>query len=356
MELILALPILLAIITFVNFFTIRNPLETLEISQSVSVLVPLRNESNNVKALVDSLKNQQFLNNVEFILLDDNSEDSTYQLLVDASLGLKNFHIIKGSLLPPGWIGKSWALHQALEVARGEIIISVDADVRLKPDAISKSISLMNSAGLDFMSPYPRQLALTVGEKLIQPLLQWSWMSTVFLRFAEQSTFTSMAVANGQFFIVRRTALETAGGYESVKGAVLDDIFLARRLVASGANGVVVNGANIAECRMYASWSEIEAGYGKSLRFAFGSTFGAISVAVFLFLTGIAPLILIINNSIIGLIAYLLIVRSRLMSAIKSRGRLIYSFLHPVSSALLIYLITYSYLMRREIQWKGRTL
>ncbi|CAB4862056.1 MAG: glycosyltransferase [Actinobacteria bacterium] len=356
MELILVLPTFLVIITFINFFTIRNPSETAEIAESVSVLVPLRNESNNVIALVDSLKNQRLLKNVEFIFLDDNSEDLTYQFLEDAVSGLKNFHIIKGSLLPPGWIGKSWALHQSLEVARGEIIISVDADVRLKPDAISKSISLMNSTGLDFMSPYPRQLAFTVGEKLIQPLLQWSWMSTVLLRIAERTSFSSMAVANGQFFIARRSALDVAGGYESVKSAVLDDVFLARRLVASGARGVVVNGADIAECRMYASWNEIEAGYGKSLRFAFGSTLGAISVAVFLFLTGIAPLIFIMTNARIGLLAYLLIVLSRLMSAFKSKGRLSYSFLHPASSALLIYLIAYSFLMRREIQWKGRTL
>ena len=356
MEWFLVLPALLLLTTVTNFFTIRNPLSTTAISESVSVLVPLRNESSNVNGLINSLNAQNVLTNVEFILLDDNSDDQTLKLLKESTSGLSNFHIIEGSQLPSGWIGKSWALQQLLDISKGEIIVSVDGDVRLKPDAISKSISLMKSSSLDFISPYPRQLALTFAENLIQPLLQWSWMSTVLLRVAERVSFSSMAVANGQFFVVKRSALKIAGGYESVKSAVLDDVFLARTLVASGAHGVVINGADIAECRMYASWNEIKAGYGKSLRYAFGTKFGAFLAAVFLFSTGILPLILIVTSPSFGLSAYLLIVFSRLLSALKSKGRLIYAFFHPLSSALLVYLIAYSFFNHKKIQWKGRPL
>ena len=353
---LIALPTVLLLISISNFFTIRTPRADSEIKASVSVIVPLRNEAENVTELVQSLLAQKSLKSVEFIFLDDNSEDDTLKLLRLAASGSATMQIIKGAPLPPGWIGKVWALHQLMAASNGDIIVSIDADVRITPDAISRSITLMKSSGLDFLSPYPRQIAKTLGERLIQPLLQWSWMTTLQLRIAERGSFSSMAVANGQFFLVRRDALIASGGYEGVKSAVLDDLFLARALVKSGSHGVVVNGAQIAQCRMYTSWSEIKAGYGKSLRYAFGSTFGSLCAVFFIFLTGIAPLLFALTGSLWGWLAFALIVSTRILSAIRSRTRPIDSLFHPISSTLLIYLIVYSHLMRGEITWKGRAI
>lgn len=353
---LIALPTVLLLISIINFFTIRSPRADSEIVDSVSVIVPLRNEAENVSGLVQSLLSQKSLKSVEFIFLDDNSEDETLELLRLAVSGNTNMQIIKGLPLPSGWIGKSWALHQLLTASKGEIIVSIDADVRITPDAISRSITLMKSSALDFLSPYPRQIAKTLGERLIQPLLQWSWMTTLILAIAERASFSSMAVANGQFFIVRKDALVLAGGYESVKAAVLDDVFLARELVRSGAHGVVINGADIAQCRMYTSWSEIKAGFGKSLHYAFGSSFGSLCAILFIFLTGIAPLVFALTGSVWGWLAFVLIAGTRILNAIRSRSRIIDSLFHPISSTLLIYLIIYSYLMRGEISWKGRAI
>jgi hypothetical protein len=228
--------------------------------------------------------------------------------------------------------------------------------VRLTNDAINKSVTLLRTTQLDFLSPYPRQIARTFGERLIQPLLQWSWLTTVPLRFAEGSGQKSMAVANGQFFVVRRSALDSIGGYQSVKHAVIDDVFLARELIATGASGTVVNGSDIAETRMYASWSEIKAGYGKSLSKAFGSLAGAVFVSAFLIATSIAPLILGLLGNPYGWVGFAAIVGTRVLSAAKSRGNLLDSVLHPISIAALIYLIVYSYLVRGTVTWKGRTV
>ena len=344
------------IISLINFFTILRPNLASEITEFVSVIVPLRNEAENISGLVSSLLSQNSLTNVEYLFLNDNSEDNSFDLLVSALSHHTNAKVIQGSPMPPGWIGKTWALEQLLELSKGEIIVSIDADVRLAPDAINKSITLMKSRELDFLSPYPRQITSTVGERLIQPLLQWSWMSTLLLGIAEKASFSSMAVANGQFFIVRRKALLLVGGYESVKADVLDDVFLARRLLKTGSHGVVVNGASIAECRMYSSWSEIEAGYGKSLRHAFGSPFGSLCAIFFIFLTGIAPLLFALMGSAWGWLAFAFIVGTRMMSASRARTRIIDSLFHPISSTLLIYLIFYSYLMRGDIKWKGRNV
>ena len=357
MDYLLTIPSsLILFISLINFLTIRNPNKATQIQESISVVVPLRNEATNVAELIDSLRAQKNLAHVEYLLLDDNSEDQTLTLLHQHTSGLSNFHTLNGSELPQGWIGKTWALQQLFEKATGEIIVSVDADVRLVPDAISAAVTLLKETQLDFLSPYPSQLTHSWSERLIQPLLQWSWMSTVILRIAEKSSISSMVVANGQFFVVRRAALAQVGGYKSVSNKVLDDVELARTLVKQGSHGCVANGASIASTRMYSSWGEIQAGYGKSLHAAFGSVFGSALAITFLFLTGIAPLIAGITGSYVAWYAYSAVTLTRAMSSIKTGKNGVDAFLHPISSALLIYLIIYSWLMRGQVQWKGRTL
>jgi cellulose synthase/poly-beta-1,6-N-acetylglucosamine synthase-like glycosyltransferase len=354
MILFFLLPLILLTIAAVNFVQIRTPQRTSELTQSIGVIVPMRNEAENVEGLVATLAAQE--GSFHFYLLDDNSEDQTFELLQRFTQADSRFTVIKGAVLKDKWIGKTWALQQLFEEAKEEILVSIDADVRLSNDAVNKAVTALNSARLDFVSPYPRQIAQSFAERLIQPLLQWSWLTTVPLRYAESSGQKSMAVANGQFFVVRRSALVSIGGYQSVKHAVIDDVFLARELVKNGSSGTVINGSEIAETRMYASWSEIKAGYGKSLNQAFGSIVGAAFVVVFLIATCIAPLLLGLLGNPYGWLGFAAIVGTRVLSAIKSRGSELDSLLHPISVVALIYLIVYSYLRRGSIQWKGRTV
>ena len=354
MILFFLLPLILLTIAAVNFAQIRTPNKVSELQDSVGVMVPMRNEAENVEGVIATLASQE--GDLHFYLLDDNSEDQTYELLQRFTEGDERFTVIQGVPLADGWIGKTWALQQLFEASSEEVLVSIDADVRLSNDAINKAVTALQSARLDFISPYPRQIARSFGERLIQPLLQWSWLTTVPLRYAESSGQKSMAVANGQFFVVRRASLETVGGYQSVKNAVIDDVFLARELIKSGSSGTVINGSEIAETRMYASWGEIEAGYGKSLNKAFGSIFGAVFAIVFLFVTSIAPLILGFLGNPYGWLGFAAIVGTRVLSAIKSRGRVLDSVLHPISVVALIYLIVYSYLVRKTVMWKGRTV
>jgi len=354
MILFFLLPLILLTIGAVNFLQIRTPKRTSELSQTIGVIVPMRNEAENVEGVVATLAAQE--GSLHFYLLDDNSEDQTFELLQRFTQADSRFTVIKGAVLNDTWIGKTWALQQLFDASNEEILVSIDADVRLSNDAINKAVSALNSSRLDFVSPYPRQIAQSFAERLIQPLLQWSWLTTVPLRYAESSGQQSMAVANGQFFVVRRSALAAIGGYQSVKHAVIDDVFLARELVKSGSSGTVINGSDIAQTRMYASWSEIKAGYGKSLNQAFGSIVGAIFVVVFLIATCIAPLLLGLLGNPYGWLGFAAIVGTRVLSAIKSRGRVLDSVLHPISVLALVYLIVYSYLRRGSIQWKGRTV
>jgi hypothetical protein len=154
---------------------------------------------------------------------------------------------------------------------------------------------------------------------MVQPLLQWSWLSTLILKVTMRSTNPAFAVANGQFFIVRRSALSS---YQEVSNKVLDDMELARVLLRNGHKGSVVNGGDIAQCHMYSSFPELRAGYAKSLWKAFGSMGGSIIAIAFILASGVVPIILILMGSLWGWIAFELIVLSRVISASVSHGKI----------------------------------
>jgi len=84
------------ILSLINFITIRKPLTDSEIYDFVSVIVPLRNEEKNVVDLIENLNSQSSLVNVEFIILDDNSDDSTFDLVKAAIEKRPNFRLIQG--------------------------------------------------------------------------------------------------------------------------------------------------------------------------------------------------------------------------------------------------------------------
>ena len=202
-----------------------------------------------------------------------------------------------GRPLPPGWLGKPHACHQLARAARvSDVLVFVDADVQLAPHAVRAAVGLLDRHALDFVSPYPRQLAGSVAERIVQPLLQWSWLTFLPLRLAEHARRPSMAVANGQFLAVRRAAYERAGGHAAVRAAVLDDVALARELRRHGARGGVVDGTGLGACRMYDGWVDLRDGYAKSLWAAFGSEPGAMAVLVLLVVMYLVPPIAMVRG------------------------------------------------------------
>jgi len=356
LEISLVLCLLALLLTLINSFSVITPKDAQQINQKISVLVPLRDEEDNAVAIIQTLAAQENLSDVEFLILNDASTDNTYELVKATASNDARFKVMQGKSLPQGWLGKPWALAQLSESAKGEILICIDADVRLAVNGIAAAITAMDQSKCDFFSPYPHQVARTFTERMIQPLLQWSWLSSVPLAIAKRSTNSAFAVANGQFFVVRKSALEKSGGYDSIKSEVLDDMQMARVLLRNKFRGTVGNGALIAQCHMYSSWSELRNGYAKSLWKGFGGPFGSLLAISLLALTGIVPLVSAARGSPFGWFAFEAILLSRLISARITRSNLFDSLLHPISAALLIYLITYSWLMRGRIQWKGRTV
>lgn len=351
----LVINVFLCAMALLNLATIIRPKVSGKSALSFSILVPCRNEAVNVSELVGSLAALDHPD-YEVIFIDDNSSDGTSEMLHQAIANNQHMKVVSAEALPSDWMGKPWALSQGLTHAKNEFIVTVDADVRLVPSALSAMDATLRATESDFLSPYPAQEAQTFSERLVQPLLQWSWMTTVPLRHAMQSSRTSLAVANGQFFIIRKSALIQAGGFAAIKKSVLDDIDLARALMRSGYKGGVCDGSTIASTRMYSSFSEIRAGYGKSLATGFGGLYGSIAVAILVALSGIVPFLFSFGGSTVATISLLLVIASRFISAIAFRSLLIDALLHPISALIFIYLLFYSNFYGSTITWKDRPL
>ena len=315
----------------------------------VSVLVPARNEAATIAACVDALRGPY-----EVLVLDDESRDGTGDLARQAGA-----RVLPGAPVPPGWLGKPWACAQLAAAAdpAAEVLVFVDADVEVRAGAVAAAVRLLLDTGLDIVCPFPRQLAGTPAERLVQPLLQWSWLTTLPLRAAEHSTRPSLTAACGQLVVIRRAALERAGGFAAVRTAALDDVALVRAVKAAGGRGGVVDGTDLATCRMYTDWATLRDGYGKSLWSAFGSEPAAVAAVGTLALAWVVPPAAALFGSRVGAAGYAAGVAGRVITARRTGGRALPDALaHPASIVALAWLTARSSVLHRRgvLRWKDR--
>lgn len=352
---------LLSGLALVNLRTMLRPTksELPTVTASVEVLIPARNESANIHACVSSALNQIGLLNLRVTVLDDASTDDTPAQL--AQLKDARLQVITGAEeLPEGWLGKPWACERLAKQSVAEYLVFIDADVRLAPNAIASSIDILQRSNMAFVSPYPKQETTTLLTRLIQPLLQWSWLSTVPLKLAQKTTRKSLAVANGQFIVCRRADYLQAGGHESVRDQVLDDLMLLRSFYEHGLTGTVADGTKLASCRMYTNDRELVAGYTKSLWQAFSGAMGSLLTNIFLLTVYTVPLLgLLTADWQIALIALIGASYGRFIVAVRTgQRRFPEVFTHSIAIAVFAGLNALSWV--RHLQgtnsWKGRAL
>jgi hypothetical protein len=333
----------------VNARLLRRPTAT-STSRRVAVLLPLRDEAARVEPCLRSLLSQEGVD-LEVVVLDDGSRDGTADVVRRIADGDPRVRLLSGALLPAGWLGKPHACQQLADAAaaRSEVLLFVDGDVVLAPGAVAATVALLDDSGLDLVSPYPRQEA-PGATALVQPLLQWSWLTFVPLRLAERGG-APLAVANGQLLAVRREAYDRAGGHAAVRSDVVEDVALLRAVVRSGGRGTVVDGTDLAVTRMYGSWHELVDGYAKSL---WTVPLPALALLAGLYL---APPLAALRGSRAGALGYAAGVAGRVVAARRTGGRALPDALvHPASVAALLWLSARSRRAHRrgELRWKGR--
>ncbi|SDT63909.1 glycosyltransferase [Actinoplanes derwentensis] len=342
--------LLLTAHTLVNALLLRRPERDRTTHERVAVLLPLRDEADRVTSCLHALLAQRGVPNLTIHVLDDGSTDGTAEIV--GKIGGDRTRLLTGTPPLDGWLGKPNACRQlADDASSADVLVFIDADVVLEPDAIAGAVNLLRSADVTLLSPYPK---IVGAGRLVQPLLQWSWLTFLPLRGMERSPRPSLAAAGGQWLVLDRLGYQRAGGHAAVRDDILEDIGLARAVKRSGGRIALADGSRLAACRMYDSWRDLSDGYAKSLWASFGSAFGAASVVGLLLALYVAPLLF----PAIALPAYLLGVTGRLISAAATGGRLLDAVTHPLSVLLFAWLVARSFHRRHRnlLTWKGRSV
>jgi chlorobactene glucosyltransferase len=237
----------------------------------VSLLVPMRDEEANASECLASLLAQDYPN-FEVLVYEEGSRDRTREIL--SSVSDRRLQILPGREPPPGWLGKSWACQELAKQASGDLLLFVDADVRLDPRALATTTAKLEKGNLDFLSVLPRQVTHTLGELLVISIIPWSLASFFPLLAAQFLHKPGLSATVGQFLLVRRSSYEALGGHAAVRDQIVEDLTLARLATQAGLRLRLYLGGMLVSCRMYHGLRAAVAGLSKNLYPVFGRRLG----------------------------------------------------------------------------------
>ncbi len=324
----------------------------------VSILIPARNEENNISECLDSIINQTY-KSYEVIVLDDESTDQTCNIVKRNYGEEKNINLIKGKPLPDNWLGKNWACHQLSQNAKGELLLFLDADVRLHKDSLKIALNFFEETQSNFLSCFPTQKIRNFGEWLVVPLMNFFLLSLLPLRKVFNSNKESFAAANGQFLLIERKAYDLIGGHKAIANKIVEDMELVRTIKKKKLRAITLLGNNFVSCRMYRSFKEAFNGFSKNF-------YPGFKTKPFIFLTVLSIVIFSFLLPFIGIFFYKnflypisLIILIRSITSYLSNQNIIYNLvLHPLQ-IILMFLIGINSVWKnkfRQVEWKGRKI
>jgi chlorobactene glucosyltransferase len=341
----------------------------------ISICIPARNEEQNISRCVESTLAQDYPN-LEVIVLDDRSTDSTPLILDRLASQDSRLLVIHGSSLPSGWAGKPHALYQAAKAARGEWLCFIDADTFLAPQAISSCLVKALETKADLFTIMTQQIMGTFWEKAVLPIVMTA-LSVGFSPRRVNDPRLRDAVSNGQFMLIKRTVYDAIGGHASVKDQIVEDKAIAEKVKWNGYRLVIADGTKLARTRMYTSLASLWEGWTKNIYLGlrdrpsllllgvFGATVSLIA-ALFMPIWPLLGIFWYLNGGgwlALGVTIESLIVWSAILIArgLTARGMGIspcYAFTIPLGAGIFAAMMltsAWNVLSGKGVTWKGRS-
>ena len=353
---LLLIRLVVAIVNFLSFAYLPK-VTALAKAPSVSMLIPARNEEENIGSLLEQLSMVEY-NALEIIVYNDHSDDKTESIIEHWATLVPTIKIINGEQPPDGWLGKNHACHKLAQAATGDILLFLDADVSVEKDFLKRSISHFQKYDLHLLSIFPKQIVKSLGEKVSVPLMNWILLSLLPLPLIRNSKNDAFSAANGQFMMFSATTYKTLWPHEKCKSDRVEDIAIIKLFKQNNlASDTRLGDADIS-CRMYAGLDAAVEGFTKSIFQFFGnSKLATISFGV---ITTIAPFILYYKIGIWGLTAYILGVLSiRIFVSLASQQSVVQNVVLAIPQHLIFLVIIIKGLInskRKKLIWKGRNI
>ncbi len=328
----------------------------------VSILVPMRNEENNVKNLIKSLKELHYSNS-EFLILNDGSTDRTEKKLSEEINGDHRFRVYNGKELPEGWVGKVHACSQLSRYAKGDYFLFLDADVTVHSRIIEKCLYRVKKHKSGLITGFPRFPIHPFLGRLLVPLQHFFVYFHLPIAISNLTRWPAFTAAHGAFLFFKRSSYEAMGGHEKVKSSLVEDIQLAREMKKAGFNVTLVNNTETVICTMYETNKDVWEGFLKNIYIGLGRTPLAVMLLTsFYFCFYFIPLPLAIAGLVTGdwlMLLPLLFVFIQTFIIDKASHQSVFHFvLMPLSALALIILVWTSMIRsirKKGYSWKGRT-
>lgn len=345
-------------VTLFNF--ISNPKLTSsarQYNQLVSILVPARNEAENIQALLHSIQKQDY-QNFELIVLDDHSDDATHEICTQFAVQDSRFKLLPGLDLPKGWLGKNYACSQLAHAASGEYFLFLDADEIVANGLINNAVHRMKINRLNLLSLFSNQIMLSIGERLVVPLMHFLLLNLLPLRLVRLSKNPAFAAASGQFMLFEAQSYKEHQWHDLVKDKVVEDIEIMKLVKAFKLRGEALLANGYIHCRMYRNLGEALEGFSKNLLAGFNNS--VLSLCVYMFLVFFGPFAILYYLDLQLLVfAIGLIILSRVMVSLSSgQNPWLNVILHPLQMLMLLILSVLSMQKHftKTVTWKGRTI
>jgi chlorobactene glucosyltransferase len=359
--LLILIPVLISTIVVVyNFFTapiIKSGKNEITESDLVSVLIPARNEENNIANCLNNILQQDY-KNLEILVLDDQSTDKTNEIVKSFSQQHNNVFCYDGESLPSDWTGKNWACHQLSQKTKGKYLLFVDADVELSPNAIRSALKIMSAKKVKMLSVFPTQKIKSFGEWLIVPLMNWLLLSFLPLKKVYDSPNASFIAANGQFMLWDRATYFSIEGHQQVASAVVEDMELARKTKLKN-KIITLLGGDIIFCRMYKNFANAFKGFSKNFFPGFNiNPLLFIGFVLFLFFAFAVSTIFASIYSEYLIIVSMIVISRILISTLSNQNIFLNVFLH-LPQMMLVLIIGFNSVLSTKFKynsWKERKL
>jgi chlorobactene glucosyltransferase len=237
--------------------------------KAVSIIVPARNEERNIRRNVTSLLEQDFEGGYEVIVVDDASTDATPRILDEIASThphADRLYVLRLRDLPPGWAGKPHALHAGAQEAQGDWLLFTDADTWHAPNALRTAYETATKEGIDMLSLGTTQELPGFWDKVLMPMA-YLGISMQYPTRQVNNPRSPLALANGQFILLRRSVYELVGGYArpDLRATLLDDRDLARVVKENGFRLRLLDGRGLVHVRMYEGLGEAWRGWRKNV-------------------------------------------------------------------------------------------
>jgi chlorobactene glucosyltransferase len=230
----------------------------------ISVMVPARNEAENIGKCLASLQKQDYAN-FEILVLDDNSEDGTGDIVARMAAADKRIRLIRGEPLPDDWAGKPFACYQLAKKAGGSWLLFVDADTVHAPHMLRSVLDLAVKSKASLLSGFPRQMAETWPLKIVMPLLYFVILGWLPMWWLQSCRIPKPSLAIGQFLFFPRDEYWRIGGHEAVQSKIVEDVWFGIETCRHGGRHVTVDLSSVVACNMYRDIGAAWQGLGRSI-------------------------------------------------------------------------------------------